>query len=222
MIKFLTRSLSVLILVLIAGCEAKEEANYSFPFEPGLELKVKAFGHYYYSEAVKADGGYVTWKLRWNDRIVSMRKVYKGLISVYESELENSYVNDFDTKSIDALFPLEVGKDVSFKGYRVSKEDGTETPFWMHIVVTEEDIVKVRDEEYRTLVIEITSEYEKPDRTVTVTRTLWFAPALGFSLKSEYRSNEEHFRMHVLSIITPESEDPEGARRRRTLGTVRI
>ena len=218
----LTRAVSILILILIAGCDSTEEADYTFPFEPGLEIKVKAFGHYYYSEVVKAEGAYVTWKLRWNERVVSLRKVYKGLITVYESELERSFVNEFETASIDELFPLKVGKETSFKGYRISKEDGTEIPFWMHMVVRGEEVIKVRDQEHRTFVIEITKEYEKPDEIVTVTSTIWYAPELGFSLKSDYRSKDEHFQMHVLSIITPEEEDPEGARRRRTLGTVRI
>lgn len=218
----LTRAASILILILVAGCDSTEEADYTFPFEPGLEIKVKAFGQYYYSEVVKAEGGYVTWKLRWNERVVSLRKVYKGLITVYESELERSFVNEFETASIDELFPLKVGKETSFKGYRVSKEDGTEIPFWVHMVVREEDVIKVRDQEHRTFIIEITTEYEKPDEIVTVTRTLWYAPELGFSLKSDYRSQDEHFQMHVLSIIRPEEEGPEGARRRRTLGTVRI
>ena len=218
----LTRAVSILFLILVAGCDSTEEADYTFPFEPGLEIKVKAFGQYYYSEVVKAEGGYVTWKLRWNERVVSLRKVYKGLITVYESELERSFINEFESASIDELFPLKIGKEISFKGYRVSKEDGTETPFWVHMVVQKEDVIKVRDQEYRTFVIEITTEYEKPNEIVTVTRILWYAPELGFSLKSDYRSQDEHFQMHVLSIIRPEEEGPEGARRRRTLGTVRI
>jgi hypothetical protein len=220
--KLLKRAVSLIILILIAGCDSKEEADYTFPFEPGVELKIKAFGHYYYSEVVKAEGPYVTWKLRWNDRVVSMRKDYKGLISVYVSELEQSFVNEFETASIDQLFPLAVGKDVSFKGFRVSKEDGTEVPFWVHMAVREESVIKVRDKAHNTFVIEVTTEYEKPDRTVTVTRTLWYAPELGFSLKSDYRSADEHFQMHVLSIITPEEEGLDEDRRRRTLGTVRI
>lgn len=220
--KLLTRAVSILMLILIGGCDPAEEADYTFPFEPGLELKVKAFGQYYYSEVVKAEGAYVTWKLRWNERVVSLRKVYKGLITVYESELERSFVNEFESAAIDKLFPLKIGKETSFKGYRISKEDGTEIPFWVHMVVQEEALVKVRDQEHRTFVIEITTEYEKLNEIVTVTRTLWYAPELGFSLKSDYRSQDEHFQMHVLSIITREEEDLEGTRRRRTLGTVRI
>ncbi len=111
----LTRAASILILILVAGCDSTEEADYTFPFEPGLEIKVKAFGHYYYSEVVKAEGAYVTWKLRWNERVVSLRKVYKGLITVYESELEHSFVNEFETASIDELFPLKVGRKLRLR-----------------------------------------------------------------------------------------------------------
>lgn len=215
-------TLTAFLLALVSACDSKEEPDYVFPFPPGVELKVKAFGHFYWLEAVKADGAYVTWKVRWNERVVLLRKVYKGLISVYETEAERTFVNEFDTAAIDSLFPLASGNETSFKGTRILKEEGTETPFWAHIAIRKEEMIKVRDKEYRTFVIDITTEFERAEGTVTVSRTLWFSPELGFGLKSEYRSDSEQFGTRVLAIALPNEPEQDRERRRNNLGTVRI
>lgn len=217
-------TLRVIIVFLAASlavaCAPAAPPADENPVRPGLRTTVKAFGHIYQTEVFEVRGGYSTWKMLWKDQVVSVFKVYRGLFAVLGREGESLYRNEIDVTLIDQLFPMEVGKEVDLEGlYQDAKTEG-DGRLWVHIVIEGETEIKIKGRKVPVFVIEMSIERKSSAGRRWESRTLWYSPELGFSLKTEYRQGDESFTIRVLSMEVP-AEDAAPPNR-RNLGTVVI
>jgi hypothetical protein len=207
---------------LAASCAPADPAADPYPLEPGLRTTIKAFGNHYESEAVDVQNGYSSWKVRWGDHVVATYKIYKGIFPIFSRERgsEDFYHYEADMAAIDSLFPLAVGNEATLEGtYQDNMNEGA-GKLWSHILVRKESEIMVKDHRLPVFLIDITIEKDIGGSSVRESRTLWYSPELGFSLKTEYRWGEKTYSVRVLSVELPEGGGAE--RPQRNLGTVMI
>lgn len=208
---------SALLAVSCAPAASPSDEN---PLHPGLRATLKAFGHIYAAEVSEVQGGYSTWNLKWEDRVVTVYKVYRGIFPIFGREGESFYHNQVDVTLLDALFPLKVGNEVSLGGlYQSSKTEG-DGPLWAQVVVQGEAEISIKGRKIPVFLIELSIERQGEKGSHWENRTLWYSPELGFSLKTEYQQGDELFTVRVLSVDVP--GDESGPPTRRNLGTVMI
>lgn len=210
----------LLSALLAASCAPAASPVDENPLRPGLRATLKAFGNLYQAEVSEVHGGYSTWKLLWEDRVVTVYKVYRGIFPVFGREGESFYHNQVDVTLIDQLFPLEVGKEVSLEGlYQSSKTEG-DGRLWSHIVVQGKAEINIKGRKIPVFRIELSIERQGEKGSQWENRTLWYSPELGFSLKTEYQQGDEHFTVRILSVEIP--GDQGSPPTPRNLGTVMI
>lgn len=146
-----------------------------------------------------------------------------GNLSDFGRSEDSSYHNLIDVTAIDSLFPLEVGKEVSLEGTYVDSKSEGEGRLWAHIVVQGESEIDIKDRTVPVFLIDISIERQgssggKASRWQS--RTLWYSPELGFSMKTEYQEGDERFTVRVLSVDVP--GDGDNPPTQRNLGTVMI
>lgn len=205
---------------LVGACAPAAAPVDGNPLRPGLSATLKAFGNLYEVEVSEVHGGYSTWQLRWEDRVVTVYKLYRGLFPVFGREEESFYHNQVDVTLLDPLFPLEVGKEVSLEGlYQSSMTEG-DGRLWLHIAVQGRDEISIKGRKLPVFLIDLNIERKNAAGSQWESRTLWYSPELGFSLKTEYRRGGETFTVRVLSVEVPGNDGNPATR--RNLGTVMI
>lgn len=215
--------LVLLSTLLAVSCSPVAPPVDENPLREGSRLTMKAFGNLYEAEVTEVHGGYSTWKLRWKKQVFTVFKVYRGIFPIYGRSEESSYHNVVDVAAIDQLFPLEVGKEVSLRGFREDSKSGGEQRLWAHIVVQGEAEIEIRDRIIPVFLIEVSIESQigpGGEASRWQSRTLWYSQELGFSLKTEYQEGDEYFTVRVLSLDLPGENG--GLPPRRNLGTVMI
>lgn len=212
--------IALLSALLVASCAPAAAPSDENPLHPGLRATLKAFGNIYTAEVSEVHGGYSTWKLLWEDRVVTVYKVYRGIFPVFGREGESFYHNQVDVTLLDPLFPLEVGNEVSLGGLFESNKTEGRAPLWAQVTVTGEAKISIKGREVPVFLIEVSIERQGDTGSHWENRTLWYSPELGFSLKTEYQQGDERFTVRVLSVDDP--GDESGLPTRRNLGTVMI
>ena len=220
--KFIKIFLTVFLFGALASCDPPTPELEQSSIRVGTVANVKVFGNHYKAEVTSANENYVVWSYSWKKKPIFKFKTYRGLMTVYSEEEGYKRSSHFDTKALDSLFPLEVGKEASLKGMQWSEREGTELSFWVNILVREETTIKIKDEEYPVFVIEFSYLEDHPEGTKNYLKTIWYSPEMETSLRTDYNLSGETFSMRFVSLNNPddfedtEEAEPEG------LGTVRL
>lgn len=208
--------------LLLASCEEPKVENTEPPINVGTVVYVKMGGHHYKSEATHVNEGVVAWTYFWKKQPIWKFKTYRGLLNIYSEESGFRFWTKFDVKLIDSFFPMVEGKEISFEGTQHSEKEDLTYPFWAHISVREEQMIMIKDREYPVFVLDFTFIEERPDGTLTFTKTAWYSQDLEMSLKTEYTTEDKSFVIRVVSMDTVENYEEEEEYEPEGLGTVRL
>lgn len=222
----MTATAQILLVLLsawiVVSCAPADPAVGEYPLEPGLRTTIKAFGHHYDSQAVEVGDGYSSWKVRWGEHVVATYKIYKGIFPIFSRERgsKDFYHYEADMAAVDSLFPLAVGNETTLEGtYQDNMSEGA-GKLWSHILVRAKSEITIKDHRLPVFLIDLTIEKNFDGNTARESRTLWYSPELGFSLKTEYQWQDKSYSIRVLSVEFPEATGTEPPR--RNLGTVMI
>lgn len=220
------RAIQVLAMLFLSfallGCDGTASTDVPRSVAVGTIVTLKAFGNHYELEAIRAEGLTTAWQLRWEDRDISIQKDYRGIMTLGVTDLKESFSNEFDPAEVDALFPLEVGKETSFSGIKHDPALGEESPFWTHITVRKKTEIKIKNGTYPVFVLDITIDGKWSGEKKRSIRTIWYSPDLGMRLKAKFKSETEYFEVRVLSIDPPSSKAAPASTRGRGFGAVII
>jgi hypothetical protein len=213
---------TLLLLGVLASCDPPAVDVEEPALQVGTIANVKIFGHHYKAEVTSANEGYVVWSYSWKQTPVYKFKTYRGLMTVFSVEEGFKRSSTFDRETLDALFPLEVGKEASLEGINWSEREGVESPFWVNIFVREKTTIKIKKSEYPVYIIDFSFIEDHPDGTKNYIKTIWYSAEMETSLRTDFAMGDETFSMRVISLNSPDDfkdtdeNEPEG------LGTVRL
>ena len=207
---------------LAASCEPPQQEAGIPSIAPGTVAYVKISGNHYRAEATHSENGYVLWSYSWKKQPVFKFKSYRGMMTVYSEEEGFKSWNKFDTSILDGMFPIKVGKEASLEGRYHSEKEGLDYPFWATISVREESFIKVKEHEYEVFIIDFSFVEDHPEGSRNYIKTIWFAPEMELSLKTEYVMEDGVFTMRIVSLDAPDEFEDDEEDEPRGLGTVRL
>lgn len=216
--------LGVLIVLACAlsACEPPVTHNHSQAISEGTVVTYKISGRHYRAEVIHAKDGYVLWSYQVKKIPVFKEKTYRGLLSVYYEEEGFKSWGKFDPAVVDALFPLEPGKEVIVKGRFFVQRENFEYPFYVTITVGDKTDIQIKDKTYPVYVLDYSYIEERPDGTRTYAKTAWYSEEMETALRVDYAFSNKTFSMRIVSLDEPEdfpedeNPEPEG------LGTIRL
>ena len=210
------------VCLAVAACNPVPAEDPALPLPAeGLHAVIKANGQMFDLKVTAVTGKEAVVEIRWDDQLVSLRQLYRGLYPISGSDNGFEFVNEFDQAAVDRLFPLAVGKDSAFEGlYRVVGSNVVGTS-WVHIGVSGESTLKLKDGEYKVFVIDITTDLEIEGRSVNFSKVVHFSPELGLALKTTMTEGGMKFYSRILSVDHPEPA-PQNDNERNRLGTMMI
>ncbi len=216
------KRLSVLFFISmgLGACDNLMGDDLSDALLPGSRLVMKTTNGVLSADLVSAENGFRKWNISLNDRTAFSFKSYRGLINVAVSEGSFQYWNEYQFDGIDEHFPLEVGKEFMLNGTRHMRRSEAEIPFWLHVSVRDKSHVRLDEEDFEVLIVDMVTERNGPNGVLRENKTVWYSPKLQMELRSEGERNGEKFSNKIIRI---ERASPENQpRRRRGLGTVSI
>lgn len=138
-------------------------------------------------------------------------------------EMDSEFVNEFEPAPLETLFPLEVGKEVSFSGIYHENGDPRDVTFWAHVFVRGTDEILIHDQRFPVYIVDITIDYDRSDEPTRMERTVWYSEDLGMSLKSRSVYGDITWAHHVLDLDIPKQGGGRSRRKGRSpLGTTTI
>lgn len=209
-------------LLCLAACDNLMGEDLSQEIQIGTRLIMKTQNGILEAELIKSSDGFRKWSININNRMAFVYKSYRGLLNVSVEEDGYQYWNEYDMARFDQLFPLEVGKEVSFDGTRHMRQGESRIPFWTHIAVREKTMMRVGQEDFEVFVLDIISEMKTDEGPVRETRTAWYSPKLGMDLKTEGRRGGLPYSNKIIRIELADEKTHADRRRNRGVGTVRI
>lgn len=212
------RTILLMVALGLAGC-GKDDAGDppdAYPLQPGFAATIDMSGRVYELEVGAVDGARATLTYFWQGEPVSVRQDYRGLYALSGSDGRLAFVNEFDAARIDALFPLEPGKETAFAGRTLWTSAGVEGTLLVTMAVLGSDELIVSGKRHDVRVIRVLTEMTVNSRTRTISRLLYYAPALGLPLMVDTDDEGVNSRWRVIAI------DPPDTRRGNRLGTVMI
>lgn len=212
------RAILLAVALAVAACGAADSGDVpdAYPLEPGFAATIDMAGQLYEMEVGAVDDGLATITYFWKDEPVSVRRDYRGLYALSGSDGRLAFSNDFDVTQIDALFPLEPGKEIAFAGRTSWSGAEAEGTLLVTMAVLESDEIAVDGERHPVFRIRVLTEMRVGGRTRTIVRLLSYAPELGLPLTVDTEEEGASSRWRVIAI------DPPGRRRGNRLGTVMI
>lgn len=220
--KKLFRILSLTFFGAISACGQADSDKTVFPLVPGIKAVATSMGYHFEEEAVAVDGNIVNWRTKWKNQTVATSKLYRGIYPLEVKEENYGFANDFAFEKIDSLFPLSVGKEVSFSG--TNQKLGGASPkdqIWVLMTVREITEIELKGGTQEVFVIEIITDTTTDQGVLKETKTLWYSEKLGMSLKKETRVGGKSFVYRVLELFIPDIP-ADDADRKRNLGTILI
>ncbi|NVJ98862.1 MAG: hypothetical protein HWE25_11960 [Alphaproteobacteria bacterium] len=178
------RLFAVLSALVLAACDPIAQVPASPPAVVGTRAVMQYHRQELYSEITGVTGKVVTTEVFYQGRQVAEFGAYRGLYIVNRREPNFQVELDFDESALEALFPLQVGKEVSFSGNTKRLDRGTSYNFWSNVQVVGEKTMKLASGDRQVFVVDILTETEGDGRTMRKTQTVYFDPELSMILKS--------------------------------------
>lgn len=201
--------------------------NTQVPTSASAIVGTKAIVKYHRSELV-AEITDVTGKLvttefsNWDGELVFSRTEYRGLVPISGSDPgAGQWELDFDENQLEALFPLQPGKEVAFKGNLKNIDKGTSYDLWAQLEVIGEKVLDLPSGRRKVMVVEFNRQGRRGNQTKHATDIIYFDPEYSMTLKKVMREKGSQSYWRVISIDRPGNVSPTPTRQRRS-GTVMI
>lgn len=133
--------------------------------------------------ASKVDGPIVTMETYWNGEKLWVQNLYRGLFAISASNNDNSFSMDFEYDMIDDLFPLAVGKVITFPAKTIVVSEDAAINTLVTITVTQETKIIINGETIDIFIIETVSEHNRDNLSSSHYAVQYYAPALGIVVK---------------------------------------
>ena len=151
-------------------------------------------------EVTAVDGPILRTEVSSGTEILLLRDYYRGLLPVAGTDGGRAFSFDFDTRKLDALFPLAVDNTVSFSG-KLNIEGADEAvEVVVQASVKGEKTFKLANDTFQVMVVEIEQIYRGAWGVRTRTDTFYHAPALSMNLKAVTRDNQYQTYWYVTDI----------------------
>lgn len=210
----------VLVFAVVACSPPTEEATFP-DTPPGITAVIRLQSQDFEWEITENINDTLTTETYWNGEPIIRIKLYRGLYPIYRTAYGVSFEDDFDHKILDQLFPLEIGKEVSFEGILTHLEENSRIKTLVHVQVTDKGIQQIGEKSFPVYVVEITSRFTIGGESDVTHDTLYYSPDLGLVLKSVMKGSGAQSFMRIRSIDIPSNKKPK-ERRRNPAGTVMI
>lgn len=219
LIKVGIRTVAFTLAVIVASCSPAHDQPPTYQADEGLTGMINSDGQVFSIEVTKVDGPVATIVTRWEDQFVSERSFYRGIFAVAGSDRGVSFENSIDGSVLDSLFPLAIGKEATVRGtYRIERDTVTEGETYTVVAVRDTAYVETKDAKHEVFILDITTDLTLLGRTTQYTKTVWYSPELGLTLKTVLTDGRLNFHTRVLSLVRPENTQP----RQNPTGTVMI
>lgn len=206
-----------MVISVVSACNDQRVDGQPYPLPEGLRAQINMGGHSYELEVAEVEGRVATLQYFWQDQLVSERQQYRGLYSLAGFDGGVRFINEIDTDAIDGLFPLKVGREVSFGGVTHYDSTNMTGSLWVTLAVVDTAEVAIKDGRFEVFVIHVSTVLSIDGRNKSVTRVLYYSPDLGLPLKMDMSDGARRSYWRITSIDMP----PARGRRNR-LGTVMI
>ncbi len=197
------RYLLLLLLPMLAACDPIAQAPSSPPAVVGTRAVIQRHRQEIYAEITAVTGKLVTTQMYIQGEPVAEFSAYRGLYPVSGREPQYQYEADFDEAILEQLFPLAVGKEVSFSGNIKRLDRGTAYNFWSHVSVVGEKTLSLSSGDRKVFVVDIVTETSSSSRTKRKTQTVYFDPELSMVLKSVQHEDGYKDYWFVISVERP-------------------
>lgn len=217
-----TRLCVALILLFGAACDPVARAPATPSAIVGTRAVIQRHGQELFAEVTKIADKLVTTEYFWNDERVVVHNYYRGLYNVSGIEFGYQYEADFDYNTLEQLFPLKVGKEVSFSGNTKNINRGTAIDFWTNIHVIGEKTIPLSSGDRKVFVVDIITEYKKGNEAKRKTNTVYYDPELSMVLKSVIHEDGYQSYWRAVSVELPGNARKPSPIQQRRAGTVMI
>ena len=217
-----SRFFAVLTLFFLVACDPVARAPMTASAQIGTRAVIQRHGQELFAEITKVEGKLVTTEFFWHDERVVVHNNYRGLYNVSGVQSGYQYEADFDYNVLEPLFPLAVGKEVSFSGNHKNINLGTATDFWANIHVIGEKTISLSSGDRKVFVVDIVSEYKKGNAVKRKTNTVYFDPDLSMILKSVVHEDGYQNFWRAVSVELPGNAAQPTTLQQRRSGTVMI
>ncbi len=198
-----TKLMSVYVCAFLASCGEVPKPSHVMA-EVGTNAIIKRHGQELILDVTDVTGNILSTEISWNGELVASRQYYRGLYPMSGIEYGYQFEMDFDETALEQLFPLKVGKEVSFNGNLKIIDNGTALDAWVHLQVVAEKSMKITSGTYTVFVVEVISEFSKDDRSERKSNIIYYAPDLGMILKFVNHQNGQQSFWRVVSIDSPD------------------
>ena len=192
----------LVLAFMLTGCDQSDK-GLNLRAELGTKALFRQGTQEFLMEVTAIDGPLVRTEISSNNEILSLRDYYRGLIPVAGTDGGRNFRFSFDTREIDALFPLAVGNSVSVSG--TLQVEGFPEPLEVVIQasVTAAKNIALKRAAFDVLVVEIEQIYRGNDGVRTRTDVYYHAPDLSLNLKSVTRGDSFQNYWYVTDITRP-------------------
>lgn len=218
------RVLGVFAALFVAACDPNAQAPISSTAIVGTKAIIQAHSKQRIAEVTDVTGKIVTTDFTdWEGQFLYSQLDYRGLFPIGGRENNgNQWELDFDESLLEPLFPLQVGKEVSFTGNLQTFKDGGQHEMWVHLEVVGQKSISLPDGQHRVMVVEVSREYRWQGKIQRSTNIMYFDPKLSMTLKMVIRERGSQSYWRVLSVERPGHVEQATPTRQRRSGTVMI
>ncbi|WP_262692615.1 PLP-dependent aminotransferase family protein [Kordiimonas aestuarii] len=217
-----SRLFATLAVILLVACDPVARAPATPSAIVGTRAVIQRHGQELYAEVTAVTDKLVTTEYYWQDERVVVHNYYRGLYNVSGVEFGYQYEADFDYKLLEQLFPLAVGKEVSFRGNTKNINRGTAIDFWANIHVIGEKTISLSTGDRKVFVVDIVTEYKKGNQSKRKTNTVYYDSELSMVLKSVIHEDGYQSYWRAVSVELPGNARTPSPTQQRRAGTVMI
>ncbi|MCJ9429816.1 hypothetical protein [Kordiimonas marina] len=218
-----SRLILICLTLGLAGCNPVAKAPASPEAIVGTRALIKGYGQEMTAEIREVKGKLVTTEFQWQGGETAIRSYYRGLYAVSGRGKGYHWEADFDEAKLEPLFPLTVGKEVSFSGTSRDIDRGTSADFWTNLSVVDQKTIELPTGARKVFVVDIVTEYHKGNVVKRKTNTVYFDPKLSMVLKSVVHDGNYQRFWRVVSIDVPgDGKARPSPTQQRRAGTVMI
>jgi hypothetical protein len=214
---------ALLLVLLVAACSPAGQMPTSATAVVGTKTVIKYNSYKLVGEITDVSGKLVTTEFtNWEGQFIYARTEYRGLFPVSGTENGgNQWELDFDESKLEALFPLEKGKSVSFKANFKNISKGTSYDIWAQLEVRGEKTLDLPDGKRKVLLVELNHQSRRGGQIKNITEFIYYDAAYSMALKKVTRDRRGQSFWRVISIERPGNISDAPQRQRRS-GTVMI
>lgn len=218
----MSRLIAMLAVLLLVACDPIAQVPSSPPAVVGTRAVIQRHRQEIYAEITAVTGKLVTTELFLHGESIAEFSHYRGLYPVAGREPNYQYEVDFDEAVLESLFPLKVGKEVSFSGNTKRLDRGTAYNLWSHLQVVGEKTLNLASGDRKVFVVDIVTETQSGNRSLRKSQTVYFDPELSMILKSVLHEDGYKDYWFVIKVEKPSEGKTQATQPQPRSGTVII